>query len=122
MQMNFYDHLERYCQAVALTAMDGTSLSYESAAVHADSFASHLNRNGLVFILPGNNIPSVIAYLGWLREGPCRAHILRNSSGPSIKASVHVPPRLYMAPLPPHRMSDCHHPDHGIRRLCPPAL
>jgi acyl-CoA synthetase (AMP-forming)/AMP-acid ligase II len=66
--MNFYDDLERHGQAVALTAGDGESLSYESAAALADSFSSHLACRGLVFILAGNSIASVVGYLGCLRS------------------------------------------------------
>jgi acyl-CoA synthetase (AMP-forming)/AMP-acid ligase II len=65
--MAFFDNLENFGQATAFTAEDGGSLTYQSTAEAADSFGSHLSRRGLIFILAGNNIASVIGYIGCLR-------------------------------------------------------
>jgi len=65
--MNFFDDMERFGQAVAFTAEDGESLTYESTAVAANSFGARLSGRGLVFILANNSTASVIGYIGCLR-------------------------------------------------------
>jgi acyl-coenzyme A synthetase/AMP-(fatty) acid ligase len=66
--MNFYDNLERYGEAVALVAEDGKVLTYASLADATDMFSSRLSGRALVFILAGNNVASVVGYLGCLRS------------------------------------------------------
>ena len=66
--MNFYDNLERYGEAVALVAEDGKVLTYASLADATDMFSSRLSGRAVVFILAGNNIASVVGYLGCLRS------------------------------------------------------
>jgi acyl-CoA synthetase (AMP-forming)/AMP-acid ligase II len=66
--MIFFDDMERFGQAVAFTAENGESLTYESTAVVADSFGAHLSGRGLVFILASNSTASIIGYIGCLRS------------------------------------------------------
>ncbi len=54
---------------IAVIAQSGEQLSYSELYSMADVFASRMLPRSLVFIYAGNNIPSLAAYLGCLRNG-----------------------------------------------------
>ena len=53
----------------AVVTQTGESLSYSELYSLADTFAAALRPHSLVFIYAGNNIPTLAAYLGCLRNG-----------------------------------------------------
>lgn len=62
--------LERFTTAVAVERSDGRVVSYGELAQLADQFAVQLPiKRSLVFLLVGNHVESLAAYLGCLRHG-----------------------------------------------------
>lgn len=71
--MSFASRLEDFAGSIALVSEDGAALSYAQLARQADEFAAeHLDAGvakRLVLLHLGNDVPSVIRYLGALRAG-----------------------------------------------------
>lgn len=64
----FWD-LERFSAATAVELPDGQRISYRDLAVRADQFAALLpHKRSLIFLLVGNQLDSLAAYLGCLRH------------------------------------------------------
>ena len=65
----FWD-LEHFAAAVAVELPDGRQITYGELARQADRFAAQLPvKRSLVFLLVGNHLDSLAAYLGCLRHG-----------------------------------------------------
>ena len=56
-------------QGVAVVSDDGRQLTYSELAAACDKWATHVPRRSLVFLLVKNNLASLIAYVGALRNG-----------------------------------------------------
>lgn len=68
--MNRFWDTAQYAPEVAFVQDDGRSLTYLQATRDADSLAQHLGATKrIVFILCGNDLESVVAYLACLRSG-----------------------------------------------------
>lgn len=63
--MNYYDHVSRYGEAIALESAD-EQVSYSQLALLADEFNPHTGRC-LVFCICSNTVASVVGLLGCLR-------------------------------------------------------
>lgn len=65
--MEFYTEIEKYGDNVAVVSED-TSISYSYLIEKADDFFALIKDRCLIFILCGNNIESIISYIGCLRN------------------------------------------------------
>ena len=56
-------------RGVAVVTDDGRRLTYSELASACDKWVGHVPRRSLVFLLVKNNLESLIAYVGALRNG-----------------------------------------------------
>lgn len=66
--MDFFRDIERFGKKTALLSPAGQALNYAELAAKADSLTGKLQRNRLAFNLCGNNLESLVGYLGFLRH------------------------------------------------------